>query len=326
MKLSENISYLHYFGLKVTFYKTLHRLNRSNDYLRHKNDRVIEEYLLKCIPNSSYNLKNNKLEVVRTKNNEVKINDTIWTIWWQGEENAPYIVKECINSMREHSKGHKVIVIDKSNYEKYIDIPNYVLSRYKNGKEDKSLLKNIVLSKPLLSDIIRCGILAAYGGVWADSTIFFAKDIDESIFKREWYTLGQDDKKYVGEGKWSTFFFECKRNNSLVEFIFAALCEYWKKENYYINYLMFDYLIDEACKCNSDIDLMINKTTNTNSKPLTINRNYNRIVTNEKRIDNFITKQTFHKLSYKWWLDGNTPVESSNGRKTIYGFLKEKYF
>lgn len=324
MKLSENISYLHYFGLKVTFYKTLHRLNKSNNQLSRKNDHIIEEYLLKCIPNSFYDLKNNKLGVVTAKNNEVKNNDTIWTIWWQGEENAPYIVKECINSMRKHSNGHKVIVIDKFNYKEYIDIPNYVLTRYKNGKKDKSLLKNIVLSRPLLSDIIRCGILAAYGGIWADSTIFFAEAIDESIFKKEWYTLGQDDKKYVGEGKWSTFFFECKKNNSLVRFIFAALCEYWKEKNYYINYLMFDYLIDVACKYSSDIDLMINNATN--SKPLTINRNYNRIVTNENEINNFIKKQIFHKLSYKWWLDGNTPVESSNGKRTIYGFLKENYF
>lgn len=325
MKLSENIAYMHYFGMNVMFWKTLHRLNRNNYYLTSKNTQAIEKYLLNyCITNSFNYLKQNNLKDIQRKNSNISINNTIWTLWWQGENKAPYIVKECIKSMREHANGHQVIVIDQFNYKDYIDIPEYILDRYRKGQEDKSKLKNIVLSKPLLADIIRCGVLASYGGIWSDATIFFSKDLDERIFQRKWYTLGQDDKTYVGQGKWSTFFFECRNNNSLVKFVFLALCEYWKKKEYYINYLMFDYIIDIAYRIDPNIASMINEAPN--SKPLTINRSYNEIVTDEKRLDYFIKVQRFHKLSYKWWIDGNTPVENKNGNKTIYGFLKENYF
>lgn len=33
----------------------------------------------------------------------------IWTMWWQGEENAPVLVKKCIDSMWEKSNGGKVV-------------------------------------------------------------------------------------------------------------------------------------------------------------------------------------------------------------------------
>lgn len=325
MKLSENLAYLRYFGVNVTFYKTLHRLNKNNGYLTQKNTQSIENFLLNyCITNSFDKLRKNNLGKIQRKNLDIKINSTIWTLWWQGENKAPYIVKKCIQSMREHANGHKVVVIDQFNYKDYIDIPNYVLDRYKKGQKDKSKLKIIVLSNPSLSDIIRCGILATYGGVWADATIFFSKDIDKKIFERNWYTLGQDDKTYVGQGKWSSFFFECQKDNPLIKFVFLALCEYWKNEKYYINYLMVDYVIDIAYKYNTNIATMINESPN--SKSLTINRNYNEIMKDEKKLDNFIKNQRFHKLSYKWWIDGNKPVEIRNGKKTIYGFLKEKYF
>ena len=33
----------------------------------------------------------------------------IWTLWWQGEEKAPTLVKACIESMRRNSNGAKLI-------------------------------------------------------------------------------------------------------------------------------------------------------------------------------------------------------------------------
>ena len=45
---------------------------------------------------------------------------TIWTCWWQGENNAPVLVKKCINSMRNYAGENKVVVIDEHNMKEYI--------------------------------------------------------------------------------------------------------------------------------------------------------------------------------------------------------------
>lgn len=323
MKFTENISYLRYFGLTVTFYKTINKLFHNNYNIRKSNQEVIENFLIKKTGRSFNDLVHNNISLIEQRNNNLECNSIIWTIWWQGEKSAPYIVKQCINSMRKHSDGHRVIVVDKNNFKKYIKLPTYIIKRYETGKKNKGNLKNIVMSNALLSDIIRCGLLASYGGVWADATIFFARDIDNKIFQKNWFTLGQDNKCYIGHGKWSTFFFECNKDNILLRYVFNALCEYWKNNKYYINYLMYDFFIDIACKNNLFIKNMI--ASSPNSKPLTLNRNYNAVY-NESRLEKFILEQNFHKLSYKWWIDGHTPIEVNKGKETVYGYLKRNYF
>lgn len=39
----------------------------------------------------------------------------IWMCWWQGEENAPEIVRACIDSVRRNAGGHEVVVITDEN-------------------------------------------------------------------------------------------------------------------------------------------------------------------------------------------------------------------
>ncbi len=37
--------------------------------------------------------------------------DCIWICWWQGIDQAPSIVKKCVDSIRKHAGNHKVIII-----------------------------------------------------------------------------------------------------------------------------------------------------------------------------------------------------------------------
>ena len=53
----------------------------------------------------------------------------IWTIWWQGEDNAPESMKMCFESMRINSNGHPVIVISEQNLSEYIRLPKYILKK-----------------------------------------------------------------------------------------------------------------------------------------------------------------------------------------------------
>ena len=58
----------------------------------------------------------------------------IWTLWWQGMEDAPNIVKVCFESMKTHANGAKVVILDKNTVNEYIDIPEHIRRKFQEGK------------------------------------------------------------------------------------------------------------------------------------------------------------------------------------------------
>lgn len=48
----------------------------------------------------------------------------IWTCWWQGLDQAPEIVKWCVESIKRNAGGREVIIITDENYERYVHIPS----------------------------------------------------------------------------------------------------------------------------------------------------------------------------------------------------------
>lgn len=289
------------------------------------NDDFIEKWLCNQCPNTvdgmrkkvQWSIADFKDEI----NENIKTNNIIWTLWWQGEENAPLLVKRCIESMRKYSNGHPVIVLDKDNYKEYVKLPQWIIDINNNQKNDKSCLGKFGLDNTKLSDIIRCKLLYLYGGLWADATIMFTDYIDEYIFTDEFSTLGQDDRWYIGEGRWSTFFMGCKNNNLLMRFIFEFHLEYWQKKKYYVNYLMIDHMIDIAYKMDEKIKSMIDEVRTGNKECVTINRNYNKPIDPDCMAD-FFKRQKYHKLSWKWWgLNDDVETYTKDGRLTWLGFL-----
>ncbi len=49
-------------------------------------------------------------------------NDKIWTLWLQGEEKAPALVKACFRSVRRHCK-QELVVLDAKTVFDYITLP-----------------------------------------------------------------------------------------------------------------------------------------------------------------------------------------------------------
>lgn len=92
----------------------------------------------------------------------------IWTLWYQGLSEAPFIVKKCIDSWMEENRNWEVIVLDKNNLGEYIDL----------DLPDEKLV-SLPLAKQ--SNLVRLQLLAEYGGVWADSTSFCMRPLDDWI-------------------------------------------------------------------------------------------------------------------------------------------------
>lgn len=159
----------------------------------------------------------------------------IWMCWWQGEENAPEIVKACIESVRRNAGEHEVIVITDKNLSHYVDFPEWVLEKVRAG----------VMSRTHLSDLLRLSLLADYGGLWLDATFFCTGSLDEYMHLPVW-SIKRPDYLHasVSCGMFANYSLACDDAHRRV---FATLrdyyLEYWRQSDELIDYLLTDYLI-----------------------------------------------------------------------------------
>lgn len=163
----------------------------------------------------------------------------IWTLWWQGEENAPEIVRKCFASMREHKGNAEVHILDKGNVGAYIEISPVISEKFHAG--------NISLTH--LSDIIRFELLCKYGGLWIDSTVFLTGDIPDWIFDMEFYSIrdgvGEKDKNIAGN-RWTAFIIGGQPGNPVAEGVRWLFDDYWKQYDRLVCYGLIDFCLNDV--------------------------------------------------------------------------------
>ena len=244
---------------------------------------------------------------------EVGDNLPIWVCWLQGEENAPQLVKNCINSIRKHANNHEVIVITEENYSDYIKIPQYITDKYNQKK----------ISAAHFSDIIRMMLIRDYGGLWLDATVYCKKDIPMSIFNQPVFSCKSERQKtnYISEYQWTSFILGGKKNSLFYRFMVDFYLDYWKKEEVAIDYLFMDYVIVLARKNLDIIDSQIENIPINN-----VDRDYLASIFNnkfeEKEYSNFINSDTYlYKLSWR----ENFKKYTQDGEKTFYDVYINRY-
>ena len=156
-------------------------------------------------------------------------------MWWQGEQEAPPIVRMCINSIRKNSNGAKVTVITKYNYTDYISIPDYIIEKQEAG----------YISFAHLADIMRVFLIAEHGGLWLDSTIYVSKPIPDYIFAKSFYSLHSIHSKtpFVADDRFYTFVLGGTTASNLFMFEKEFFAEYCKENDVMIDYYLLDYSI-----------------------------------------------------------------------------------
>lgn len=160
----------------------------------------------------------------------------IWVCWWTGEETAPPLVRQCIASIRKHAGTHPVHLITENNYADYLDIPECLMEKVRS--------KTMCLAN--FSDYLRFSLLAKYGGLWLDATIYCAREIPEDYFRMPVFTCkGRNgDGNYISDYRWTSFCFGGWKNQVLFRFMHSAFEAYWTGNPVAIDYLLVDYLIN----------------------------------------------------------------------------------
>lgn len=163
----------------------------------------------------------------------------IWTLWWQGEVHMPPVVKDCVNSMKQHSNGAEVIVLDEDNLGNYIEIPTVVKEKFERNK----------ITITHLSDIIRFELLHKYGGLWLDSTVMVSEDIPDWIFEADFYTIKNGtggDYKNVAKERWTAFILGGKKGNPVIEGVRWLFQEYWREHEKLVCYFLIDFCMNDV--------------------------------------------------------------------------------
>lgn len=166
----------------------------------------------------------------KTYETSAKLPKVVWWCWLQGLSDAPIMVKMCLDSIKRNFKGYKINIVTWDNLNNYIDIPDYIMYKFKLG----------IIPYAQFSDIIRILLLAKYGGVWIDSTVYCSNSRIVSVIENQDFFVYQNGLLGNNQDiKISNWFISSKSNELFTQEMKKLLLDYWKKHDYLENYFIF---------------------------------------------------------------------------------------
>lgn len=242
----------------------------------------------------------------------------IWVFWGQGEEKMPPLVKACFRQLTYFNDG--VYLIAETNVANYIELNPIIYEKVKKGQ----------ISWAHFSDIIRTTLLAKYGGLWIDATVWISGKIP--FDKLSQFDMFSPNGKVTQTSKsvqfwtsfewnWSTWCLWSKYpQNRLFSFVSAMLQAIGEREEYWPDYVIQDYLIYYACRNFSDVQATMEQMQgvsgeNRNEFAQLMNRTFDMKQYNELTSNDFAFKLSFRSL----W-----KMKNASGEQTFYGRILEK--
>ena len=279
------------------------RLKRISDKYFEKETQFIIDYLKKDTEDIIEKYKDADYEGVFTAN------APIWVCWWTGIDSAPQLVQQCVKSIKKNSGSHTVNFIDKDNYMNYIDIPDFIMRKQKEGK----------MGLAHFADYLRVSLLEKYGGLWLDATIFCSEIIPEEYFLNPFFTLKSPyrESRYVSHFQWVTFCLGGWKGNVFYSFMKEVFEQYWEKENLAIDYLFFDHLIyiarESIPSIKKHMDAVPENTPHRDDLQAAMNaclpaEGFEKIIKDDT---------TLYKLSWREKYSECTPA----GKESVYGYF-----
>ena len=238
-----------------------------------------------------------------------KKSNKVWVCWFQGYENAPDLVKACINSFKEIMRDKEIIILDESNISNYVNIPNYIIDLCKSGN----------IEAAHFSDILRTLLLCEHGGIWIDSTVLctgkeFARYISEQplFFYKQFEQISDDYHPIVG-GSW---LISAYSNNPILLMTKRLLLEYWKDYKYLKDYYLFHFFFSMSCYRYEE--LWDSVPSFNDDSPHTLQFEFGNEY-DEERWNDIMKMSGFHKLNRHV----NYACERSNYSKVLDIYLKD---
>ena len=143
----------------------------------------------------------------------------IWFLWFQGYENAPFLVEQCLKSWKNNNPSWEIVFLHENNLNDYINL------------DLKNNVKLSRLSKNKQANLARLLLLSKHGGVWVDSTCFCMKPLDEWL--DDYLVSGFFAFASPGKDRlMSNWFLASTKNNPIVSKLYKKLFLYLTVHEY----------------------------------------------------------------------------------------------
>lgn len=232
----------------------------------------------------------------------------VWVCWFQGIENAPFLVQKCYDSVKKNLTDREIVLITSDNMEQYVQFPDYIIEKWKAG----------IITHTHLTDLLRLELLIRYGGMWLDATVFCTeeeKNIPPYFFNSDLFFYQNLKPGRDGDAFYISSWLMSAKTNNMILMATRELCyEYWKTNNsmddYFLLHAFFSIVLDYYPE---EWNAVIPRD---NATPhillLRLFDAYNEDLWND------IKNQTpFHKMTYKF------VKEETNKKGTFYKVLFE---
>lgn len=203
--------------------------------------------------NMEFNVKVNKtLKKMKKKYNHLiengveskdksKPSNKVWICWFQGEEEAPHLVKACINSIRKNMTDKEIIVLTNKTIPLYVQFPNYIQEKWNSNK----------IPIAHYSDLLRVELLCKYGGMWIDATVLCTSNkIPECISNSPLFVYKQLDLVRLDHNATvaSSWLISSHSNNNILLLTRKLLWNYWENNSTLNNYFLFHIFFSLATR------------------------------------------------------------------------------
>jgi hypothetical protein len=193
--------------------------------------KAVSRYLDKYVPAFS--------EVPEDVDVPVQDKERIFTIWFQGEEAAPDLVKACWRSIRANC-AQELVILDAQSVFDWIELPEYVMEKWRAGK----------IRPAHFADICRVELLYRYGGLWLDATDFVFAPMPQWLMDEDFFVFMSGDRQRGSYSYIQNCFIRGRKGNYLLKAWRAAILEYWKHEDSTIDYFVHQLLFKKVVKHN----------------------------------------------------------------------------
>lgn len=173
--------------------------------------------------------------------------EKVFTIWLQGMDKAPEVVKKCVYSIKEKF-GDRFEVLDENTLFDYINLDPSIIEKWKNG----------MILPAHFSDIARLELLYRYGGYWFDATDFLTGNVPKEIENSNFFIYITSENLLIHTFV-QNYFIRAKKGDPLLKMWRDLVMHYWKHENKAASYYLVQHLFRLLVRYNEEAKKLYEK-------------------------------------------------------------------
>ena len=152
-------------------------------------------------------------------------------------------MQACLDSVAKYNPDIERVIISPKNVREYVNIPDFIYKLKEKG----------IIKLAQFSDILRTYLLVEHGGCWIDATVLLTAPLPQYIKDAELFVFKADEKADLDGLNMASYFISAKPNNRILIQCQRFFENYWRENNFLVNYFSFLHAFTMIALKNKDI-------------------------------------------------------------------------